>query len=1293
MAKNNKTVKRGVYLYIDGKEIKNDINSIDLEMKRLQRDIKEMTRGSEEYNRTMAKIKHLQGILKQHRQEIKGITTETKKATISIGSMVDWFNRFGGVILSVIGFLTGFTLALRAIRDERNKLEESQAGLKALTGLDDDNIAWLTEQAKTLSTTMTKEGLRVRQSAAEILDAFMLVGSAKPELLGDKEALKQVTEEAMRLQAAAKDITLNEAVDSLTLSLNQYGEAADQAGRFSNVLAAGSQAGSANIASQAKTIRNAGTAAASANVPIEQTVALIETLAYRGIKDEVAGTGLKKFFLVLQTGADEINPKIVGLDKALENLKNKDMDAGAIKKMFGEEGYNTASVILQNTEMVKDFTAAVTGTNVAYEQAAINSDTAQARLEQARNKMKLAAIDLGEKLNPALAVSTNMLTYVIKILPGLIDWFQKWGTTLIALLIPIATYIGYLKLINVYHTTVNAVMAAARIISLKLSIAKAQEAGWHAKAAAATRLYNMEMTKHNVLATVGGKAAIVLKGALYLLQAVFYTLTGQLAKARGAMVAFNMVTNLNPYVAVTAAIISMGTALLLLYKRASQYVTVQKGMNQLQKEAVKSTADQRKELDALWIVAQNNNNAMTARKEAMEKINKIAPDYLGDITLETINTQKAADAKARYIEQLQKEAMLKGASSHIEEESKKLVEYQASLDKALAGQKKAREGATYAQTGFTAYDASVEQLKSDIARTKEALKSYTTIYEQLNNELAVSTKETRTVETVTKELNNVKAVLDKLKAMNTEYFSPGELISYNAQLKKASVTVVQLSEELKRLEDAENSKGKGSNGGGKCPKCGNDPCTCEEDETEREKRIRKKLEQIDIESQKAQAELKKQYLANDKMTQAEYLQFLSDLEMKSLNKKLEIAGLEPKKREEISNQILDLQLKLKEKCLSEDAKENKQYLSNQEKRMQFEVKQLAKDYKDRLISREEFLKKLLVLQKTYSKVSETPESLTEEQKTDIEAYLKKIDEVINKYREATEETERWEEIVKRAWNDASEWADMSWENMADLLGRLIEDLRKVGEEILSTEEKLQILSVLTGAYFTQMGVAIGKTCGGAKDSLKDFLKESLVMVLEAIEQQLIAEQIAAIASVTMKEITSKGFIGIATAAAKIALITAAFQTAKSALGNFYTGGYTGPGAWDQPQGIVHSDEFVANRFAVANPNLRPIFDVIDVAQRTGNVGNLTAEDIAAVAGSGKNTRIVPAKAPGASATTTTNDPAMVAMLVECTRALRKLKNRLDDPLVAETYVTGKRGINQAQREYKKLENNKSRNKQ
>lgn len=1211
MAK-SKSEKRGIYLYIDGKEIVNDVNHIEKECRQLTQQLKTMTMGSEEYNRTMAKIQHLQGILKQHRQEIKGITTETKKATVSIGSMVDWFNRFGGVILSVIGFLTGVTLALRTIRDERNKLEESQAGLKALTGLDDDNIAWLTEQAKTLSTTMTKEGLRVRQSAAEILDAFMLVGSAKPELLGDKEALKQVTEEAMRLQAAAKDITLNEAVDSLTLSLNQYGEAADQAGRFSNVLAAGSQAGSANIASQAKAIRNAGTAAASANVPIEQTVALIETLAYRGIKDEVAGTGLKKFFLVLQTGADEINPKIVGLDKALENLKNKNMDAGAIKKMFGEEGYNTASVILQNTEMVKDFTAAVTGTNVAYEQAAINSDTAQARLEQARNKMKLAAIDLGEKLNPALAVSTNMLSYVIKILPGLIDWIQKWGGTVVTLLVPLATYYATLRLIALHHTSYNKVMRAGIIVKTAYRMATiALNDALAGDYKAITRLI-LQMRSHNIITRTVAASTLVLRAGVE-------ALTLRFSAATKAIRAAWAVLGLNPIAAIATAIAAVAIASYKLTQRTKAYYDLNKVNEKITEKSNNEYERQSSLIDQLTTKIHNNNLSNSERKKAIEELQAIIPDYNAEIDKEGKIINENTEALDRYNAVLATNIELKEVADELDKHRINLMRLQKSP--ALSDN---------SPMGSMAR----EDVRNKISQEEEIVASLTARYKKL--------------------------VQEKWKALN-----PG----------------------------TPKNNPTGGNGGGKCPKCGKKPCVCEEDEAKRKERIRKRLEQIETESLKEQAELKKLYLANDKITQAEYLQFLSDLEMKSLNKKLEIAGLESKKREEISNQILDLQLKLKEKCLSEDAKENKQYLSNQEKRMQFEVKQLAKDYKDRLISREEFLKRLLVLQKTYSKVSETPESLTEEQKTDIEVYLKKIDEVINKYREATEETERWEEIVKRAWNDASEWADMSWENMADLLGRLIEDLKKVGEEILSTEEKLQILSVLTGAYFTQMGAAIGKTFGGAKDSLKDFLKESLVMVLEVIEQQLIAEQIAAIASVTMKEITSKGFIGIATAAAKIALITAAFQTAKSALGNFYTGGYTGSGAWDQPQGIVHSDEFVANRFAVANPNLRPIFDVIDVAQRTGNVGNLTAEDIVAVAGSGKSTRTVPAKAPGASATTTTNDPAMVAMLVECTRALRKLKNRLDDPLVAETYVTGKRGINQAQREYKKLENNKSRNKQ
>ena len=1165
MAKSDKTVKRGVYLYIDGKEIKNDINSIDLEMKRLQRDIKEMTRGSEEYNRTMAKIQHLQGILKQHRQEIKGITTETKKATISIGSMVDWFNRFGGVILSVIGFLTGFTLALRAIRDERNKLEESQAGLKALTGLDDDSIAWLTGQAKTLSTTMTKEGLRVRQSAAEILDAFMLVGSAKPELLGDKEALKAVTEEAMRLQAAAKDITLNEAVDSLTLSLNQYGAAADQAGRFTNVLAAGSQAGSANIASQAKAIRNAGTAAASANVPIEQTVALIETLAYRGIKDEVAGTGLKKFFLVLQTGADETNPKIVGLDKALENLKNKNMDAGAIKKMFGEEGYNTASVILQNTEMVKDFTAAVTGTNVAYEQAAINSDTAQAKLEQARNKMKLAAIDLGEKLNPALTVSTNMLTNVLKYLPGLIDWCKKWGGTVLWLSTILLVYATRLKIITAWYSIWNSLTKIATVLNLAYAASMNTLSGYTVTSFGNLRKLSMLMQGHSVLLKS-------LRTATYLYAAAVQVLHGRVDLAAKSLKAAWTIMSSNPIGLLVTLVLAAATASYKLTQRTKAYYDLNKVNEKITEKSNDEYARQSSLIEQLTTKIHNNNLSNFERKKAIVQLQAIIPDYNAEIDKEGKIINENTEALDRYNAVLATNIELKEVADELDKHRINLMRLQKSP--ALSDN---------SPMGSMAR----EDVRNKISQEEEIVESLTARYKKL--------------------------VQEKWKALNP---------------------------------NTPKNNPTGGNDGGKCPICGNKPCTCDKNNTTKDK-----FAQAEADYYRRIADIKRKYLADDKMTQEEYNKQMRDAEIQLLNDKLKVKGLEPSEIQRINDQILDAEIKardelrrLDEQSAKDEEKRRKEQaeetFSRLDKEYQMQVEAAAMYHYENRTSEEEYFNELRRLQDVYYHKVLNDAAISEEKKNQVR-----------------------EQMRKRNLKDAQKDAE---------------------EEKRIEREKFDILSDLAKGF----GETMAQFFTDSEVSLKDFLKNILTMSLDALERMMIM----AVTERTIKNIGSLGFVGVAKAAGEIALITAAFETAKGLISNFYTGGFTPSGDWNQPQGIVHSNEFVANRFAVANPNLRPIFDAIDVAQRSGNVGNLTAEDIAAVAGSGKSTRTVPAKAPAASATTTTNDPAMVAMLIECTRVLRKLKNRLDDPLVAETYVTGKRGINQAQKEYEKMRNHITRKK-
>lgn len=1181
MAKNDKVVKRGVYLYLDGSEIKNDIQSVEKEMRVLVSMQKKMVVGSEEYVRAGQKIRALKGIIAEHNAQLRETEQQVKKNTISFGKFVDGFNRFFGIIGAAIAALTGFTLAIRSLRDEKNKLEESQAGLQALTGLDNDSITWLTAQAKKLSTTMTKEGLRVRQSANEILDAFMLVGSAKPELLGDKEALAAVTEEAMRLQAAAKDITLNEAVDALTLSLNQYGDQTDQAARYTNVLAAGSKAGAANIASQAKAIRVAGTAAASANVPIEQTVGLIETLAYKGIKDEVAGTGLKKFFLVLQTGAKDTNPAIVGLDQALENLKNKKMDAGAIKKMFGEEGYNTASVVIRNTDMVKQFTEAVTGTNIALEQSAINSNTAAAKLAQAKNELKLAGIELADRLNPAITVSTNMVTNLVKYLPGVLDWFKKWGAEALVcagyfLLLGTRTML-VTKAAAAYHAVISAgrtLMIAYRIAVDAVNIALV--GGIRNLVALRTAMVASNATTKVLAATTAA------------LRGVYFLLTGQITLAGKAFRALRVVMAGGWVGVALTAIAAVTLAIVTMNKKMTETERTAKAINDLNKRASDEYDREAAKIDMLVAKIHNNNLSLGERRKAIKELNEIVPGYLASIDDEGKLHEDNKKAIDDYLTSLEKEIKMKIYADELTELYRKRREQRKIVNKVQG----------YVASSQEAYDL--------------------TQYQDLNAHV-----------TAGQILTKYK---DKLVDVQKELADTDSLIkALNEEISKDEISSALSPDKVE--PDEENT---GGGGGGN------------EDEKKKKERIQKELLAIEEKYALEREKLQHEFLSKRNMTQEEYEQFSNDLEEQSLKEKLSILGLEEKKHMEIQNKILALRDKFQKECAIKDEKGYKEGQKSMEDGLELQLDTCKRGLQQQLyagkIDQEEQKKSYLeYLSTLYDEIKDNP-LLSDEFKNKMSIALsdKQLEEQKGSYDKAVENLNN----LKNQYRDIGE---SFGETMADFF---------------VSEEK----------------------------SLKEFLAKILVTVLDALEKQLIAEQAAAIGLVTIKEITLKGLAGIATAAAKIALITAAFETAKGILGGFADGGYTGSGAWNEPKGIVHSNEFVSNRFAVSNPNLRPVFDLIDYAQRTGTVANLTGNDVAAVLSTGvPSDGAPPSGAPPSGQPAAHPDAAMISVLQECIKVMRAVKDRFEQPIVTETYATGKRGTIEAEKLVNKMENNVSRN--
>ena len=157
--------------------------------------------------------------------------------------------------------------------------------------------------------------------------------------------------------------------------------------------------------------------------------------------------------------------------------------------------------------------------------------------------------------------------------------------------------------------------------------------------------------------------------------------------------------------------------------------------------------------------------------------------------------------------------------------------------------------------------------------------------------------------------------------------------------------------------------------------------------------------------------------------------------------------------------------------------------------------------------------------------------------------------------------------------------------------------------------------------------------------------------------------------------------GMAVAAGAIQIAAIKKQQQASEAQGYSQGGFTKPGAVDEPAGVVHAGEWVASQKLLANPVARPMIEALDYAQRTNTIGSLRPEDVSRSI-TANNSLVRIAETDGSSA-------LMVAAAVKMSRTVDSLTNRLKEPFVTVNTVTGDQGIKRAQDEYTRLINNKS----
>lgn len=154
---------------------------------------------------------------------------------------------------------------------------------------------------------------------------------------------------------------------------------------------------------------------------------------------------------------------------------------------------------------------------------------------------------------------------------------------------------------------------------------------------------------------------------------------------------------------------------------------------------------------------------------------------------------------------------------------------------------------------------------------------------------------------------------------------------------------------------------------------------------------------------------------------------------------------------------------------------------------------------------------------------------------------------------------------------------------------------------------------------------------------------------------------------------------MAVAAGAIQIAAIKKQQQASEAQGYSKGGFTKPGAVDEPAGIVHAGEWVASQKLLANPIARPMIEALDLAQRTNTIGSLKPEDVSrSITANNSLARI---------AESDSGSALMVAAAMKMAQTADSLTERLNEPFVTINTVTGPHGINQAQDDYERLMKN------
>ena len=285
-----------------------------------------------------------------------------------------------------------------------------------------------------------------------------------------------------------------------------------------------------------------------------------------------------------------------------------------------------------------------------------------------------------------------------------------------------------------------------------------------------------------------------------------------------------------------------------------------------------------------------------------------------------------------------------------------------------------------------------------------------------------------------------------------------------------------------------------------------------------------------------------------------------------------------------------------------------------------------------------------------------------------------------------------EQTYHDACNELAKKRFDNFQNMAAASFSAVNAIMSSASQLFQAQQQEEEAKV-TAKYDAEIKAAGQNSARGKQ--LEEKKQKDLAKIKNKYNKKMMAVEIAqAVAQTAMNALQAYGsvvkipIVGPALAVAAAAAATAAGMIQIAAIKKqhaaqsegYYEGGFTGGNRWRRTAGVVHEGEFVANHEAVRNPNVLPVLQLIDHAQRTNRIAQLTATDVSrAIA------------APLATSANTAATASVAALQVAdggangaTNEVLTRLTEQIDQGIKAVVVIDGPDGLDRQWSNYNKM---------